>query len=52
MFLKPKKIYKVKYSCYAIHSTIIEARDASAAIKKFRRLYGICYDVVSIEEIG
>lgn len=45
-----EKRYVITYSLRGVHKTIIEARDAEHAFKKFRRAHGSICDVLCAEE--
>lgn len=50
-----KKVYKITYQTFANYDTIITAKDASQALKKFRKNarkeWFIVPDILSIREI-
>lgn len=50
-----KKLYKITYQTFTKHTTVIAAKDASQALKKFRKSvqkeWFIMPDVISIQEI-
>lgn len=54
MFSK-KKLYKITYQTFANYTTIVAAKDASHALKKFRKSaqkeWFITPDIISIQEI-